>query len=206
MIAGLREKGVSDAVLRVLAAVPREQFLPRELRPRAYQDRALAIGQGQTCSQPWIVAVVIQALELAPGAAVLEVGAGSGYLAAVLRAGGAGRVVAVELRAELAARARNNLNRTRVDGVVVLVGDGQRGAPGWGPFDAAVISATGQAVPPAVMAELKPTGAVVAPLASHHGERLWRLRREGAAWTRQDLGECRFVPLLGGDGNGGGAS
>jgi protein-L-isoaspartate(D-aspartate) O-methyltransferase len=180
-----------------LAAVPREAFLPQEQRELAYEDRALAIGLGQTCSQPQMVAVVVQALDLSPGAAVLEVGAGSGYLAAVLRAAGASRVVAIELLPELAAQARRNLNQAGITGVVILVGDGRRGAPEQGPFDAVVVSAAATQIPPALLSQVGSHGKLVCPVASGGSERLWRLQREDGAWSRRDLGECRFVPLLG---------
>lgn len=163
----------------------------------AYEDRALAIGLGQTCSQPWMVAVVVQALDLSPGASVLEVGAGSGYLAAVLRAAGASRVVAIELLPELAVQARRNLNQAGVTGVVILVGDGRSGAPERGPFDAVVVSAAATQIPPALLSQVEPQGKLVCPVASGSSERLWYLQRENGDWSRRDLGECRFVPLLG---------
>jgi len=141
--------------------------------------------------------VVVQALELQPGAAVLEVGAGSGYLAAILRAAGAGRVVAMELLPELATQARRNLNRAGVSGVVMLVGDGRRGAATRGPFDAVVISAATPSIPPELLNQVGPTGKLICPVVGPQGERLWCLRREGQSWVRRDLGECRFVPLLG---------
>lgn len=144
-----------------------------------------------------MVAVVVQALDLSPGAAVLEVGAGSGYLAAVLRAAGAGRVVAVELLPALASQARRNLNRAGTTGVVMVVGDGRRGAPERGPFDAVVISAATRSIPPALLSQVAPAGRLVAPVVGPQEERLWCLRREGEGWARRDLGECRFVPLLG---------
>mgnify|MGYP002400133813 CR=1 FL=1 len=177
--------------------VPREAFLPPEQRDLAYEDRALAIGHGQTCSQPWMVAVVLQALDLRPGASVLEVGAGSGYLAAVLRAAGAGRVVAIELLPELAVQARRNLNQAGVTGVVVLVGDGRAGAPERGPFDAVVVSAATSRIPPALLSQVGAHGKLICPVTSGGSERLWCLQREDGDWSRRDLGECRFVPLLG---------
>ncbi len=167
------------------------------MKSSAYENRPLAIGLGQTCSQPWIVAVVVQALDLSPGDSVLEIGAGSGYLAAVLRAAGAGRVVAVELIPELAVQARRNLNRIGVSKVLVLVGDGRRGAPDWGSFEAVVVSAATRTVPPELISQLASRGKLIVPLIGPLDERLWCLRRAGTDWVREDLGECRFVPLLG---------
>jgi protein-L-isoaspartate(D-aspartate) O-methyltransferase len=146
-----------------------------------------------------MVAVVVQALDLGPGASVLEVGAGSGYLAAVLRAAGAGRVVAIEFLPELAVQARRNLNQAGVAGVVILVGDGRRGAPERGPFDAVVVSAAATQIPPALLSEVGPGGKLICPVASRGSERLWCLQRQDGSWARMDLGECRFVPLVGTD-------
>ena len=197
MVASLGEKGIGAATLAALETVPRETFLPPDQRGRAYEDRPLAIGYGQTCSQPWIVAVAVKALELRPGASVLEVGAGSGYLAALLCAAGAGKVVAIEIVPVLAARARRNLDRAGVSGVVVMVGDGRLGAPGNAPFDAVIISAASPTVPSALPSQVTDGGKLVLPLQAPHEERLWCLTRNGSDWSRQDLGECRFVPLLG---------
>jgi protein-L-isoaspartate(D-aspartate) O-methyltransferase len=146
-----------------------------------------------------MVAVVVQALDLRPGASVLEVGAGSGYLAAVLRAAGASRVVAIELLPGLGAQARHNLKRAGIAGVVILVGDGRHGAPERGPFDAVVVSAAATRIPPALLSQVGPHGKLVCPIASGGSERLWCLQREEGEWSRRDLGECRFVPLLGDD-------
>lgn len=196
----LRDQGItSAATLAALQTVPREAFLPSHQRARAYEDRALAIGHGQTCSQPWIVAAVVQALDLSPGSRVLEVGAGSGYMAAVLRAAGAGRVIAIELRPALAARARSNLDRAGVTGVVVQVGDGRLGAPGQAPFQAVVVSAATARVPPQLLAQVAPAGRLICPVSDSRAERLWCLERQLGGWRRRDLGPCRFVPLLGED-------
>ncbi|MFZ0168530.1 MAG: protein-L-isoaspartate(D-aspartate) O-methyltransferase [Candidatus Dormiibacterota bacterium] len=200
MVEHLQGQGITSATtLAALAAVPREAFLPPEQQARAYEDRAMAIGHGQTCSQPWMVAVVVQALDLRPGASVLEVGAGSGYLAAVLRAAGAARVVAIELLPELALQARRNLNQAGVAGVLILVGDGRRGAPERGPFDAVVVSAAATEIPPALLSQVGPGGKLICPVASRGSERLWCLQRQDGNWMRMDFGECRFVPLLGAD-------
>jgi protein-L-isoaspartate(D-aspartate) O-methyltransferase len=151
-----------------------------------------------------MVAVVVQALELSPGASVLEVGAGSGYLAAVLRAAGAGRVVGLELVPELAAQARRNVNQAGITGVVISVGDGRQGAPRRAPFDAVVVSAAATTIPPALLSQVANHGKLICPVASGGSERLWCLQREDGVWSRRDLGECRFVPLLGDDDLGGG--
>ncbi|HEY6538772.1 MAG TPA: methyltransferase domain-containing protein [Candidatus Dormibacteraeota bacterium] len=195
----LRGKGLGEAALTALGLVSRAAFLPPDQRGRAHENRALPIGYGQTCSQPWMVAVVVQALGLRPGSTVLEVGAGSGYLAAVLRAAGADRVIAIELVPELAARARRNLNRADVSDVLVYAGDGRRGAPLGGSFDAVVVSATATELAQSLLQQVAEGGCLVAPLLEEGHERLWRLARRGSSWQREDLGECRFVPLVGTD-------
>ncbi len=182
--------------------MPRELFLPPRYRHLAYEDRAVEIGLGQSCSQPWVVALVIEALALEPGSSVLEVGVGSGYLAAVLRGAGAAKVVGLELLPYLAARARSNLNRAGIEGVVVLARDGAQGATPWAPYDAVVVSAAADAVPEPVRGQLKQGGRLVIPLRERAGERLWCLTREADGWSRRDLGECRFVPLRGATAGG----
>ncbi len=198
LLEDLRRSGLSDpAVLAALGSVRREQFLPPESARFADQNRALAIGWGQTCSQPQIVGMTVAALAGVKLDAVLEVGAGSGYLAAVLRAAGATRVTAVELVPELAAICRRNLNGAGVTGIEVRVGDGRSGAPDRAPFDAVVISAAAPEVPEALLWQLRVGGRLVAPLGTPEEQRLWVLGRGEAGFERRDLGPCRFVPLLG---------
>lgn len=200
LVTFLRDQGITSvATLAALQAVPREAFLPGDQRARAYEDRALAIGLGQTCSQPWIVASVVQALELKGGASVLEVGGGSGYLAAVLRAAGAGRVLAIELQPELACQARRNLNQAAVTGVVIQIGDGRQGAADRAPFEAIVVSAATARIPAELLAQVGPAGKLICPVKGPQAERLWCLQRHPGGWSRLDLGPCRFVPLLGPD-------
>ncbi len=194
----LGRRGISSPAVRsALEAVPREGFLPENQALSAYEDRALPIGLGQTCSQPWMVAAIAQALDLRAGARVLEVGAGSGYLAAVLCAAGAAEVVALEIIPELAARARDNLNRQRVRGVEVRLADGRRGAPDRAPFAAVVVSAATPEIPPALLEQVAIDGCLVCPVVEGGEERLWLWRRHEQEWCRRDLGACRFVPLLG---------
>jgi protein-L-isoaspartate(D-aspartate) O-methyltransferase len=180
-----------------LRRVPRELFLPAREQPLAYQNRPLAIGWGQTCSQPEMVGVMVAALLPLSGARVLEVGAGSGYMAAVLRAAGASEVVTLELIPELAATARHNLSRAGVGKVEVRCQDGRRGAPDRAPFQAVVISAAAGTVPEALLAQVAQGGAFLAPLGGPEEQELVRLRLGGGGeWHREALGPCRFVPLL----------
>ncbi|MGC8474264.1 MAG: protein-L-isoaspartate O-methyltransferase family protein, partial [Candidatus Dormibacteria bacterium] len=172
-------------------------FLPEATRPLAYQNRPLAIGFGQTCSQPEMVGAMVAALLPLAGARVLEVGAGSGYMAAVLRAAGALEVVTLEVVPELAATARRNLSRAGVGGVEVRCQDGRRGAPDRAPFHAVVISAAAGTVPEALLGQVAEGGTILAPLGAPEEQELVRLRRGGGGrWLREELGPCRFVPLI----------
>lgn len=203
MVARLAAPGdVAPSVLRAMAQVPREDFLPSAWRGAAYQDRAVPIGHGQSCSQPQIVAAVVTALRLAGGERVLEVGLGCGYQAAVLRAAGAASVVGIEWVPALAESARATLERLHVGGIEVRVGDGGLGAPDRAPFDAIVVSAAAPWLPPPLLAQLTSRGRLVLPLREGPElDHLWLVRRRpGGGWDWEPLGPCRFVPLLGGFG------
>src|SRR6476659_9914523 len=159
----LRRRGIGDErVLAAMAEVPRDQFVSERYRSRAYADSALPIGEGQTISQPWIVAAICQALELEGGERVLEIGTGSGYSACVLSVL-AGSVLSVERLPELAARARLALAAAAVPGVEVevVVGDGSRGLPDRPPFDAIAVHATAPAPPQALLGQLADGGRLV---------------------------------------------
>jgi protein-L-isoaspartate(D-aspartate) O-methyltransferase len=174
--------------------VPRERFVPPERRGWAYTDEPVPIGEGQTISQPYVVALMLVALRLHPTDRALEVGAGSGYAAALL-----GRlvasVVAVERLAPLAERAQATLAELGVANVEVVVGDGSVGwAPG-APYDAVLVSAAGPNVPAELVAQLSPEGRLVMPVgADPESQHLVRVTPDG---TVEDLGGVRFVPLIG---------
>jgi protein-L-isoaspartate(D-aspartate) O-methyltransferase len=196
----LRRRRISDErVLAAMGEVPREEFVPEHLRTRAYADSALPIGEGQTISQPWIVAAICQALELGGGERVLEVGTGSGYSAAVL-ALLAAEVLSVERHASLAATARRALDSLGVDNVEVSVGDGSLGLPERAPFDAVAVHATAPDVPRALLGQLADGGRLVAPIAADEADLLTVFRRRGDELTGEAIGPCRFVPLLGEEG------
>jgi protein-L-isoaspartate(D-aspartate) O-methyltransferase len=198
----LRRRGISDErVLAAMEAVPREVFVPESERPRAYADSALPIGEGQTISQPWIVAAICQALELEGRERVLEVGTGSGYSACVLSLL-AGSVLSIERRPELAARARLALVAAAVPGVPVevVVGDGSRGLPEEPPFEAIAVHAAAPAPPRALLGQLADGGRLVVPIAGRGADLLTVFRRRGGDLEQADIGPCRFVPLLGEEG------
>ena len=196
----LRRRGIADErVLAAMAGVPREEFVPERQRRRAYADSALPIGEGQTISQPWIVAAICQALALEGSERVLEVGSGSGYSAAVL-ARLAAEVIGVERHESLAAGARRALDRIGVDNVELLVGDGSLGVPERGPFEAIAVHATAPAPPRTLLAQLADGGRLVVPIAADGADLLTVFRRAGAELVREEIAPCRFVPLIGEEG------
>jgi protein-L-isoaspartate(D-aspartate) O-methyltransferase len=189
----LRRRGIHDErVLAAMAEVPRELFLPRDQRRRAYRDGAVRIGEGQTMSQPWIVACMAQLLELGGPETVLEVGTGSGYAAAVLSRL-CREVITIERYESLAVRAEQTLHELGYDNVVVGVGDGSRGAPERAPFGGISVTATARDnPPPALFDQLEPGAALVCPVERGGQELLMRFRdgREEAVTG------VRFVPLV----------
>ena len=194
----IARRGVSDArVLEAMATVPRERFVAPHLASRAYYDRPLPILEGQTVSQPYIVALMAEALELSADDRVLEVGAGCGYAAAVL-AQVAGTVFTVERHASLAREARDRLAELGYRNVRVRHGDGTEGWPEHAPYDAVAVAAGGPRVPPALRDQLRPGGRLVIPLGDADGQRLVRERRGAdGSFAQEELGRVRFVPLVG---------
>lgn len=194
----LTSLGVCDPrVLDAMASVPRHLLIPDALRPRAYQDAALPIGEGQTISAPSMVAWMSQALELRGDETVLEVGTGSAYQAAILGRLAA-RVVSIERIPRLAARARRALDELGISNVIVHLGDGSMGRPADAPYDAIAVTAGGPDVPPPLIEQLAPGGRLVGPFGLRGAQVLVRVRRTAAgALEREELGECRFVDLVG---------
>jgi protein-L-isoaspartate(D-aspartate) O-methyltransferase len=194
----IEARGITDrGVLAAMRQVPREAFMPSALQGFAYEDRALPIEAGQTISQPYIVAHMIAAAEIGPGDRVLEVGAGSGYAAAVVSRIAAG-VYAIERHDVLTRLARERLTRLGYGNVALRTGDGTRGWPEAAPFDAILVSAGGPCVPPALKDQLAVGGRLVMPIgAAAMEQRLTMLVRTAAGGFRQtDLGGVRFVPLV----------
>lgn len=197
----LRRRNVVDEdVLAAMGEVPREHFLPREQRAMAYQDRALPLTGGQTMSQPYMVAAMTEALDLSPGARVLEIGTGSGYQTAVL-ARLAEEVYTIERLPGLAAEARALLREAGCANVRVRVGDGSLGWPDEAPFDAILVTAAAPAAPPSLEEQLRPDGGrMVIPVGSRRIQQLMRIRRTRAGTITERLMECAFVPLVGAEG------
>lgn len=197
----LAARGIADArVLAAMRQVPRESFVPPTLAVDAYADSALPIGAGQTISQPYIVACMLEALRLGGGEYVLEVGTGSGYAAAVL-ARLAREVHTIERLPDLADRARERLQRAGCANVHVHCGDGSLGWPAAAPFDAIVVAAGAPAPPPALQQQLAIGGRLVLPIGPPDDQELVRITRTGAAaFTTERLLGVRFVPLLGAGG------
>jgi protein-L-isoaspartate(D-aspartate) O-methyltransferase len=204
MVDLIARMGVRDTrVLEVLRKVPRHEFVPESLRESAYDDGPLPIGEGQTISQPFIVAYMTEAAQLRGGERVLEIGTGSGYGAAVL-AEIAGHVVTIERIASLAERARATLERLGYRNVEVVVGDGTLGWPASAPYDAIVVTAGGPHIPPSLRSQLSPGGRLVMPVGPElYGQTLVRLTRGADGEDRQeDLTLVSFVPLIGAEGFG----
>ena len=190
---------VDERVLAAMARVPRELFVPRDLRGRAYTDAALPIGSGQTISQPFMVAAICAALGLTGGERVLDVGTGSGYQAAVL-AELADEVDTIERIPELAEQARRNLEAAGYGIVRVHVGDGSRGLPERAPFDAIAVAAAAPGLPQTLYDQLKPRGRLVVPVGERGAQRLQRIVRTPEGPAVVDSVPCRFVPLVGEEG------
>ncbi|CAN5683837.1 hypothetical protein BH23CHL8_BH23CHL8_23920 [soil metagenome] len=200
----LVRRGIRDeATLAAMGVVPRERFVPAELKRRAYHDGALAIGHGQTISQPYIVALMTQALALGEqgwpwkegGPRVLDIGTGSGYQAAVLAELGA-RVISIERDPELAAEASRRLESLGYD-VQVTIGDGSEGAAGHGPYAGIVVAAAAPEIPEPLGAQLAEGARLVIPVGPRERQRLMVLKRVGERFERADLDDCVFVPLVG---------
>jgi protein-L-isoaspartate(D-aspartate) O-methyltransferase len=189
----LRRRGITDGrVLAAMEEIPREAFLPEEDRRNAYRDGAIGIGEGQTMSQPWIVACMTQLLDLTGDELVLEVGTGSGYGAAVL-ALCAREVVTIERHGSLAEQAQAALANLGIDNVEVRVGDGSKGAPDRAPFDGISVTAAAMEAPPAeLVAQLAPGAAIVCPVRRGGDEMLIRLRNG----REEAVVPVRFVPLI----------
>lgn len=200
----LRRQGVRERIIRAMASVPRDAFVPPELRAEAWEDHALPIGEGQTISQPTVVALMTQAVDVGPGDVVLDVGTGSGYQAAVLAACGA-TVIGVERRPALADHARRVLAHVGFD-IPVHLGDGALGLPDDAPFDGILVAAAADDVPPALPAQLRLPGPgrrggrLVIPVRHRSAwpgvQKLLLIERTDGADVERELLDVVFVPLV----------
>jgi protein-L-isoaspartate(D-aspartate) O-methyltransferase len=191
----LRARGIRDPrVLRVMGALPRELFVPEELRERAYEDNALPLSHGSTISQPYVVAAMTEALALTGLERVLDIGTGSGYQAALL-AELAAEVCSIELEPELAASAATRLAGLGYRNVAVRQGDGREGWPERAPFDALLCAAASSDLPAAWLEQLAEGGRCVVPLGSGEAQQLQLLEKKRGRWRRTSLFPVRFVPL-----------
>lgn len=196
----LVSRGITDAnVIQALRTTPRHLFVPEAHRAQAYGDGPLPIGCEQTISQPYMVAVMTQALALQPTDRVLEIGTGSGYQAAVLSKL-ADEVVSVERHAPLTAFARENLAAAGVSNVTLITGDGTQGVPDMAPFDAIIVTAGAPGVPEALKAQLADGGRLVCPTGSREEQTLQLITRRGDKFYSQTAVPCMFVPLIGEQG------
>ena len=197
LVDGLRAQGITDPrVLNAMALVPREEFVRSEDRPQAYRDQALPIAGGQTISQPYIVALMTQVLELHGNERVLEVGTGSGLQAAVLSVL-VREVYSIEIDPQLAAAAEHRLRALGYRNVRVRAGDGYYGWPEAAPFDAVIVTAAAAKIPQPLIAQLKPGGRLVMPLAKDDGQTLIRADKEEDGLRIVPVTAVAFVPMTG---------
>jgi len=183
-------------VLAAIERVPRHRFVPEHLHQHAYDDRPLPIGQGQTISQPFVVALMTQALELTPASKVLEIGTGSGYQTAIL-AELAGEVYTVEVRPELQERAKRILDDLGYATIHYRIGDGWLGWPQEAPFDAIIVTAAAPEWPQALIGQLAAGGRMVIPIGPEDwNQTLWRTTKINGDLIKETLGAVRFVPLI----------
>jgi protein-L-isoaspartate(D-aspartate) O-methyltransferase len=193
----LRRRGIEDnCVLGAMLAVPRHEFVPEELRARAYEDAPLPIGSGQTISQPYIVAAMTAALHLRPTDRALEIGTGCGYQAAVLSLL-AKEVFTIERRAELASAAAEGLERLGYLNVHVHCGDGTLGLPEFAPFDGILVAAAAPAVPQPLLAQLAEGGRMIIPVGDADNQELQLIEKRAGKLSTKAMEGCRFVPLVG---------
>jgi protein-L-isoaspartate(D-aspartate) O-methyltransferase len=198
----VRARGIRDLrLLDAMAAVPRHEFVEPRYRDQAYEDHPLPIAAGQTISQPYIVALMLDLLQLGPSSKVLEIGTGCGYQTALLTQL-ANHVYSVERHAELARQAAATLFRLGLTNFTVVTGDGSRGLPDYAPFDAIIVSAAAVEVPPALFEQLCEGGRMIIPVGPPEAQELQLVRKQGGKALIVLREGCRFVPLISGGDQG----
>jgi protein-L-isoaspartate(D-aspartate) O-methyltransferase len=192
----LRARGIQDErVLGAMARVPRHEFVSEGFRSQAYGDHPVPIGQGQTISQPYIVALMLEALALDGSERVLEIGTGSGYQSALL-AELAREVFSVERLPALALSAKETLDRLGYHNITIVLGDGSQGLAERAPFDAIIVAAAAPRIPPELIAQLREGGRMIAPVGPGHAQNLQFVRKQNGQALVVNLEKCRFVPLI----------
>lgn len=193
----LAARGISDPrLLKAMGRLPRHLFVPESMRDRAYDDSPLPIGDGQTISQPYMVAWMTELLEVKEEDKILEIGTGSGYQAAIL-CELAAEVLSIEKYPRLAGKAEERLRRLGYDNLSILVGDGTMGWPEEAPFDGIIVTAGAPSIPEPLPEQLADGGRLVIPVGPSGMQMLTLVRREGGSFTTREEGSCVFVPLVG---------
>ena len=186
----------NERVLEVMRKVPRHRFIPEVMRHRSYDDSAVSIGEGQTISQPYMVAIMTELLGLLGGEKILEIGTGSGYQSAILGEL-AGEVYTVERVPQLAEQAEAVLKDLGYDNISVHQGDGTHGLPDYAPFDAVIITAAAPSIPQPLVDQLKEGGVIIAPVGDRHLQVLVKGRKVNGSLIEESHTPCTFVPLIG---------
>jgi protein-L-isoaspartate(D-aspartate) O-methyltransferase len=193
----LCSRGIRDArVLEAMAKVPRHQFVPEAQRAQAYEDHPISIAENQTVSQPYIVAIMLEALSLHPTDTVLEIGTGSGYQTAILSEL-SHHVYSIERHTSLAAQASETLTRLAYENLTLIIGDGSQGLPIHAPFDGIVVSAAAPQIPTSLFEQLKELGRMVIPIGPEQAQQLQLVQKKSGVPVITVLEPCRFVPLIG---------
>jgi len=193
----LRRRGIRDErVLEAMRLVPRHEFVPREFVGAAYEDRPLPIGEHETISQPYIVAVMTETARVAPGDKALDIGGGRGYQAAILAQMGA-TVYTIEINPRLVREARERLARLDYRNVEMFAGDGSEGLAARAPYDVVIVSAGTPSVSPILLSQLAEGGRLVAPVGNMQQQELMLFCQQGGEITTRTLDACQFVPLIG---------
>lgn len=193
----LKRRGIRDErVLEAMRKVPRHAFVPEAHQDAAYEDRPLPIGEGQTISQPYMVAIMTQSLELEGEEKVLEIGTGSGYQTAIL-AELAKEVYTIERIPALLERAQNTLQYLGYKNIFFMIGDGTKGWPGKAPFDGIIVTAGAPEIPQTLLSQLADGGRLVIPVGPRYTQTLYKVTKQGKNYKEEDITGCVFVPLLG---------
>jgi protein-L-isoaspartate(D-aspartate) O-methyltransferase len=194
------KRGISDErVIKAFLAVPRHEFVPEPLRNNSYDDNPLDIENGQTISQPYMVALMTDLLDLDPKSKVLEIGTGSGYQAAILSCL-AGQVYTIERDSELATTAKKVLSNLGYKNIRFFEGDGTLGLPEFAPFDAIIVTAGSPKIPNSLLKQLNEDGCLLCPVGDHEIQRLLKVTYTNEEYRQETFGNCKFVPLVGKEG------